>query len=75
MRLAEMNEKLDLWVDQKGDTVHSSTKMTPYERFRRDLSPIRPALGRLMDYFRHASYRKVKKDRTLQLNGADSFMR
>jgi transposase InsO family protein len=69
MKIGDMNSKLDLWVDQYNDSIHSVTKMSPYERFRKDLSCIRPAPDRLIDYFRHVAYRKVKKDRTIQLNG------
>jgi len=67
--LTQMNERLDLWLDQYHDSIHSTTKMTPYERFRKNLSCLRPAPERLMDYFRHMETRKVRKDRSIQLLG------
>jgi putative transposase len=67
--LQQMNERLELWLDQYHDSIHSATKMSPYERFRKNLSCLRPAPERLMDYFRHVETRKVRKDRSIQLLG------
>lgn len=65
--LRALNERLDGFVDEYNNSEHSSIKETPYQRYRQDLSCVRPAPERLMDYFRHHEYRRVKKDRTVQL--------
>jgi transposase InsO family protein len=67
--LIEINERLADFVDEYNNRVHSSIDSTPYQRYCRDLSCIRPAPERLMDYFRIHEYRRVKKDRTVQLHG------
>jgi transposase InsO family protein len=69
-------EKLDIlsshfveWVDEYNNRVHSSTKQTPYNRYRAGLECVRPAPPRLLDYFRQIEFRRVKKDRTVRLMG------
>ena len=69
LTLDDLNEKLENWVDHYNDTNHSVTKMTPYEKFRSGLQCIRPAPEDLLDYFRYVDFRKVKKDRSIQLKG------
>lgn len=69
LTLVEMNERLEVWLDQYHETIHSTTKMTPYERFRKSLSCVRPAPDRILDYFRHVERRKVRRDRTIQMFG------
>jgi len=66
--LDDLNERLDTFVHEYNNTKHSSIDAAPYERYRADLACIRPAPDRLMDYFRSHEYRRVKKDRTVQLN-------
>lgn len=69
VELEELNVTLERWIDEYNDSIHSITKMTPYERFRKHMSCIRPAPDRLIDYFRHVETRRVRKDRTIQLQG------
>lgn len=64
-----LNEALDTFVDDYNNTEHGSTKETPYQRYRKDLSCLRPAPDRLLDYFRRREQRRVKKDRTVQIQG------
>lgn len=66
--LDDQNERLDDFVATYNNTLHSSISTTPYERYRAELACIRPAPDRLIDYFRCQIYRRVKKDRTVQLN-------
>lgn len=67
--LAALNEALDRFVDDYNSTEHSSINQTPRDRYRQDLSCVRQAPERLLDYFRRREYRRVKKDRTVQLQG------
>ncbi len=68
LTLNEINERLDSWVDEYNATVHSMTGMTPYDRFKNNLSCVRPAPDNLISYFRNAEFRRVKKDRTVFLD-------
>ena len=67
--LLDLNERLWTWVDRYNSTLHSVTKATPYNRFKANLSCVRPAPSDLINHFRLSECRKVKKDRTIQLNG------
>lgn len=69
LTLQSLNDALDTFVDDYNNTEHGSTKETPYQRYRRDLSCVRPAPERLLDYFRRREQRRVKKDRTVQIQG------
>ncbi|MCK5883596.1 MAG: DDE-type integrase/transposase/recombinase [Bacteriovoracaceae bacterium] len=66
--LEMLNEQLMEWVDEYNKTIHSSTKITPYDRFKKNLECIRKAPQNLSDYFRIIDFRKVKMDRTIRLN-------
>jgi transposase InsO family protein len=66
--LAALNERLSTYVDEYNNAEHSAIQTTPYKRYRDDLACVRPAPDRLIDYFRNAEYRRVKKDRTVQIN-------
>lgn len=68
MTLEELNERLDDWVDRYNDKPHSTTGETPYERFKTDLACVRPAPDHLEDYFRLIEFRRVKRDRSIQIN-------
>lgn len=68
LTLDDLNERLDEFVSNYNNSEHSSIGTTPYERYRADLACIRQAPDRLLDYFRSHEYRRVKKDRTVQLN-------
>lgn len=70
------SEKLDLlnhhfseWVEEYNNRVHSTTKQTPYHRYRANLECARPAPKELLNYFRAIEFRRVKKDRTVRLQG------
>lgn len=69
MTLSALNEALDRFVDEYNNREHSSIKQTPYSRYRQDLSCVRPAPERILDYFRRREYRRVKKDRSVQVAG------
>ena len=70
-------DKLDIlsmhfceWVDNYNNRVHSTTKQTPYDRFRAGIECVRTAPPHLLDYFRQIEFRRVKKDRTVRLMGS-----
>ncbi len=72
----DLIEKFDLlnhnfaeWVDEYNNKVHSTTKQTPYARYRNGLECVRPAPHGILDYFRQIEFRRVKKDRTIKLHG------
>lgn len=69
LALAALNEKLDGFVDEYNNSLHSSIKQTPYERYRQDLTCVRAAPEHVLDHFRRREYRRVKKDRSVQLKG------
>jgi transposase InsO family protein len=68
-RLEDLNERLDDWVGTYNNRVHGTTKESPFERYRKNMSCVRPAPSKLIDYFRRVEFRKVKKDRTFSLKG------
>lgn len=68
IHLDELNESLDVWVDEYNRTVHSTTGELPRERYMRGIECHRPVPNSLLDYFRITEQRRVKKDRTFQLN-------
>lgn len=67
--LDDLNEAFDAWVEDYNGRVHGTTKMTPMERFRKNLACVRPAPANLMDYFRRIEFRRVRRDRTVQIEG------
>jgi len=69
LTLDALNEALATFVDEYNSSHHSSIDKTPYASYTADLACIRPAPDRLMDYFRSHEYRRVKKDRTVQIYG------
>jgi transposase InsO family protein len=69
LSLAALNDRLADFVDDYNGTEHGSTKETPYERYRKDLSCVRAAPEQLLGFFRRRDYRRVKKDRTVQIKG------
>jgi transposase len=70
MTLDSLNESFDTWVDGYHNRVHSTTNFTPLERYQSNMKCLRPAPKDLINYFRVIEFRRVKKDRTLRLNGA-----
>jgi putative transposase len=69
-KLEDLNEKLDEWVNTYNNKTHGTTKETPYDRYRKNMSCVRPAPARLIEYFRKVEFRKIKKDRTFSLKGS-----
>ena len=69
MKLEELNDKLDLWVEIYNNRPHSSTEQAPINRYRKGLECIRPAPPNLLEYFREVERRLVRKDRSVVLNG------
>ena len=69
LTLTALNERLESFVDDYNNTLHSSIKQTPYERYRQDLSCVRTSPEHLLDHFRWREYRRVKKDRSVQMKG------
>jgi putative transposase len=67
--LSALNEQLDCWVDAYNNRPHGTTKESPFDRYRKNMSCVRPAPTRIIDYFRMIEFRKVKKDRTFSLRG------
>jgi putative transposase len=65
----ELNDKFFDWTEEYNSSIHSTTKQTPYDRYKKNLEMVRPAPAELLDYFRLIEFRKVKKDRSVQLNG------
>ena len=68
MTLDELNERLEDWVDEYNDKPHSSIGTSPYERYKKNLACVRPAPDHLIEYFRLVEFRRVKKDRSIQIN-------
>jgi putative transposase len=68
-KLEDLNERLDEWVNSYNNRVHGTTKETPFDRYKKNMSCVRPAPAMLMEYFRKVEFRKVKKDRTFSLKG------
>lgn len=69
LSLAALNDQLESYVDDYNNSEHGSTKETPYSRYRQDLSCVRAAPEHLLGYFRRREYRRVKKDRSVQVKG------
>lgn len=67
--LSDLNERLAAWVDTYNSRVHSVTKMSPEARFKANLSCVRPAPSDLIRHFRLSESRRVKKDRSIMLQG------
>ncbi len=67
--IQQLNERLESWLDEYHQQPHGTTKEPPYDRYRKNLSCVRPAPPQLQDYFRLIELRKVKKDRTVALFG------
>lgn len=67
--LEKLNELLDDWVENYNNRVHSTTEQTPLLRYQANMKCVRPAPKDLMSYFRVIAFRRVKKDRTVRLNG------
>ncbi len=67
--LDELNEAFDDWIESYHNKVHSTTKQSPLDRYKNNMKCVRPAPKYLIDYFRLVALRRVKKDRTIRLNG------
>jgi transposase InsO family protein len=69
MTLKSLNESFDNWVENYHSRIHSTTNLTPLEKYQSNMKCFRPAPKDLINYFRMIEFRRVKKDRTLRLNG------
>jgi transposase InsO family protein len=69
LSLKELNERFGDWLVSYHQRVHSVTNETPLNRYRSKMRCVRPAPKDLIGYFRMIEFRRVKKDRTFQLNG------
>ncbi|MDZ4678602.1 MAG: DDE-type integrase/transposase/recombinase [Oligoflexia bacterium] len=69
MTLKTLNESLDNWIENYHNRVHSTTNLTPLSRYQSNMKCFRPAPKDLINYFRMIEFRRVKKDRTMRLNG------
>jgi putative transposase len=70
LTLAELNEKLQEWIDTYyHQTPHSTTGEKPLERFLKHMHLVRAAGPNLADSFRSRLQRKVASDRTVSLAG------
>ena len=67
--IEKLNEIFNDWVNSYHHKVHSTTKSTPLMRYKTNMRCVRPAPVDLINYFRLVQFRRVKKDRTIQLNG------
>lgn len=68
--LDELNGELDHWIATVyHQRPHNATGEPPLKRFADRMECIRPAPGRLEDYFRSRARRRVANDRTVSLNG------
>ena len=69
MSLDKLNELFFDWIDCYHDRVHGTTGQTPKKRYQQNMKCVRPVPANLCDYFRLVEFRRVKKDRTVRLNG------
>jgi len=68
--LVDLNHSLSCWLENVyHQRKHSATGVTPFHRYSRNISCIRPAPKNLKDHFRKAVHRTVAGDRTITLNG------
>lgn len=68
--LEGLNRSITKWLEAiYHQRKHSSTGMSPFERFSRKLACIRQAPKNLKDHFRKAVQRTVARDRTITLDG------
>lgn len=68
--LADLNNAFNKWVSEYNNTVHSSTKTTPYEAFNLGSSDIKWFSGdnnKLEEAFMNIVTRKVAKDATIRI--------
>jgi len=69
MKIEDLNESLDRWVESYNNRIHSSTEQAPLNRYRKGIECIRPAPPDLLEYFREVERRLVRKDRSVVLEG------
>lgn len=67
--LDEINELFVDWVEYYHNRVHSTTQQEPLKRYQSNMKCVRPAPPDLLNYFRFIEFRRVKRDRTVRLNG------
>jgi hypothetical protein len=69
LSLEELNRELVRWIEAYHDTIHTTTRQKPLDRYLAHLHCIRQAPRDLHDYFRVRVIRRVDKDRTVSLTG------
>ncbi len=69
LTLDDLNAMLEEWLAEYHEREHSSLGCSPLERYRKGLECVRPAPANLSDYFREQATRRVRNDRTIQLEG------
>ena len=67
--MTTLSDRLDQFEGDYSNSKNSGIKHTPYERYRQYLSYTMPAPERLMDDVRRRDFRRVKKDRAVQIQG------
>lgn len=67
--LGILNDKLEAWIYEYNNRIHGTTKQPPLTRYTANMSCVRPAPAKIIDYFRFIEIRRVKKDRTFRLRG------
>jgi transposase InsO family protein len=65
----QLQEQFENWVEEYNNTEHSSTGFTPHRKYQDHIECTRSAPPGLISYFREIEFRRVKKDRTVKLNG------
>lgn len=65
----QLQEQFENWVEEYNNTEHGSTGFTPHRKYQDHIECTRPAPPELISYFRDIEFRRVKKDRTVKLNG------
>lgn len=65
----QLQEQFENWVNEYNNTEHGSTGVAPHRKYQDHIECTRPAPPGLISYFREIEFRRVKKDRTVKLNG------
>lgn len=70
LSLEELGDRLKDWLEGSyHQSVHSSTRQTPIDRYLSHLELLRAAPANLREYFRRMVVRRVDKDRAVSLYG------
>jgi putative transposase len=61
MTLNSLSESFDSWIDTYHNRVHSTTNLTPLQKYQANMKCFRPAPKDLINYFRVIEFRRSKK--------------